>query len=175
MIPFLTRKPRKLYKDYKIMTLASRHGDGRFVGKVMEKFGFISILGSTKRSKKSSRGIEISSLREILRGLKKGHSLGITPDGPRGPNQKISGELINLAKLSGAEILPVSQTTSNFIQFNSWDKFKFPLPFSKICFYFAEETIKVSKNLDQKELDDIAQLAEDKMNLVQENSQIRAL
>ena len=39
MVPFLTKKTAKFYPDSRIMSLASRHGDGRFVGKVMEKFG----------------------------------------------------------------------------------------------------------------------------------------
>ena len=67
--------------------------DGKFVGMVMEKFGLVSILGSTKDGRKSSRGIDYSSMRKIINGLRDGCSLGITPDGPRGPNKKINGEL----------------------------------------------------------------------------------
>lgn len=172
MAPFIVRKARKKYPSYRVMTLASRHGDGRTVGRVMEKFGFISILGSTKgKQKKASRGIELHSLREIMRGLKKGYSLGITPDGPRGPNQEISGDLIHLAQLSGAGILPCSATVSNAIEFNSWDRFKFPLPFSKICFVFDKETIAIDKKAEKKEMEKFKKLAKKRMDFVQDKSQ----
>jgi lysophospholipid acyltransferase (LPLAT)-like uncharacterized protein len=170
MTPFLTQKPKKLYPDYNFMTLASKHGDGKFVGLVMEKFGLISILGSTQDGRKSSRGIDFSSLKQIFAGLKKGYSLGITPDGPRGPNQKINGELINIARISGAEILTISCSSSHFIQFNTWDKFKIPLPFSKLCFYFDESPIYVAKNVSEEEMEKIKITVEKKMNLAQEKS-----
>ena len=69
MIPhFFARKIRQKYPNYKIMTLASRHGDGKIVGRVMENFDFISILGSTQNGRKSSRGIGIDAIRKIFWG-----------------------------------------------------------------------------------------------------------
>lgn len=164
MIPFITRKAKKINPQYNMMTLASNHGDGRFVGRVMEKFGLISILGSTKDGRKSSRGITVSALRKIVKGLKKGDALGITPDGPRGPNQKINGEIINIAKISGAKILACSYSASKMKEINSWDKFKIPLPFSKICFYFDTEFIDVGKN---DLIADIESKLENKINFAQ--------
>ncbi|MBM5782469.1 MAG: DUF374 domain-containing protein [Pelagibacterales bacterium] len=171
MIPFITEQPKKTYKDYNFMTLASRHGDGQFVGKVMENFGLISILGSSKDGRKSSRGIDLASFRRIFDGLKKGYSLGITPDGPRGPNQKINGEIVNIARISGAKILALSYSASRYKTLNTWDKFYIPLPFSKLCFYFDEIEISVSKNCDEKTMEDIKLQVEDRINFCQEKSQ----
>lgn len=171
MIPFITQKPKRLFKDYNFMTLASRHGDGKFVGKVMENFGLISILGSSKDGRKSSRGIDLGSFRKIFDGLKKGYSLGITPDGPRGPNQKINGEIINIARISGAKILPLSYSTSRYKKLNTWDKFYIPLPFSKLCFYFDEEEIIVPKNYDEKAMAELKIIVEERINFCQEKSQ----
>ena len=53
MIPFITRKAKKSFPGYNFMTLASKHGDGQFVGRVMEKFGLISILGSSQNKQKN--------------------------------------------------------------------------------------------------------------------------
>ncbi|HLD77343.1 MAG TPA: DUF374 domain-containing protein [Rickettsiales bacterium] len=161
---------KKLGTNYRFMTLASNHGDGRFVGKIMEKFGFISIYGSSQNGRKATRGIELSSLREIVRGLKNGIGLGITPDGPRGPNQKINSEIINIAKISNAILAPVSYSASNFIEFNSWDKFKLPLPFSKINFYF-DDLIYVNKNMSEKEEKKMKIELEKRLNLAQEESE----
>lgn len=171
MMPFITHKPKKTYRGFNFMTLASRHGDGQFVGKVMEKFGMISILGSTKAGRKSSRGIDFSSMRQILDGLKKGFALGITPDGPRGPNQQINGELVNIARISGGGILPTSYSSSRFKQLNTWDKFKIPLPFSSLCFYFDDKAIHVPRNADENELERIKNLVTERMDIIQEKSQ----
>jgi len=170
MTPFATQKPRKLYPDYNLMTLASKHGDGKFVGGVMKKFGLLLIFGSSRDNRKASRGIDFANMRQIFSGLKKGYSLGITPDGPRGPNQKINGELINIARISGAGILALSYSSSRMIEMKTWDKFKIPLPFSKLCFYFDGSPIYVSKNSSDEEIEKIKIIVEERMNFVQEKS-----
>lgn len=147
MMPFFAIKVKEQFKNHHFMTLASKHGDGKFVGMVMEKFGLVSILGSTKDGRKSSRGIDYSSMRKIINGLKNGYSLGITPDGPRGPNQQINGELVNIARLTQSYIVGISYSSSNFkIIEKSWDKFKIPLPFSKLCFAVDEIYFEIDRN-----------------------------
>ncbi len=167
IMPFVAKHANK---NYKFMALASSHGDGQFVGRVMAKFGFQNIYGSSKNGRKASRGIDLRSLREIIRGLKNNKGLAITPDGPRGPNQKINSEVINIAKLSGAMIIPTSATCSRFIEFNSWDKFKMPLPFAKISFYFGD-LIVVDKNLTREGEVILRKELEEKLNDAQEKSQ----
>lgn len=174
MIPFLAKKisqeVKSKHPNFHFMTLASKHGDGRFVGRVMEKFNFVSILGSSKNNRKDqSRGIELKSLRQIFNGFKNGNSLGITPDGPRGPNQQINGEIINIAKISGAQIFPVSYSVSKFIELNSWDKFKIPLPFSTLCFY-CEDAVIVGRDISDEEGEKLKILLKEKMDLAQKKS-----
>lgn len=171
MIPFITDKPKKLYPNYNFMTLASRHGDGKFVGKVMENYGLISIYGSSKDGRKLGRGIEISSLKQIIKGLKEGLSLGISPDGPRGPNQKINGEIVNIARITNAKILPVSYSTTHFKRLKSWDRFFIPLPFGTLCFYFDDKVINVDKKTRDKDIEHIKSHLEERMNVVQEKSE----
>lgn len=170
MIPFVTEKPKKFSPDYHFMTLASRHGDGYFVGRVMEKFGLISIYGSSNDGRKASRGIDVGSFKKIFGGLKKGYSLGITPDGPRGPNQQINGEVVNIARISGAGILPISYSCSRSRQLNTWDQFKIPLPFSTLCFYFDQKPLYVNKKASEKEMEKIKIIIEERMNFVQKES-----
>lgn len=171
MIPFLALHVRKKGNmKYKFMTLASNHGDGQFVGKVMKQFGYENIYGSSQGGRKASRGIDLQAVRQIIRGLKNGKGLGITPDGPRGPNQKVNSEIINIAKISSAIIMPVSYSTSNFIQINSWDKFKVPLPFSKINFYYGKEII-IDKNSQKDEEEELKINLENALNYAQQRSE----
>ena len=170
MIPFITVRIKKTYPNYNFATLASRHGDGQFVGKIMEKFGLISILGSSKAGRKSSRGIDFAGFKKIFKVLEQGYSLGITPDGPRGPNQKINGELVNIARISGAGIFPISYSSSHFKKLKTWDKFNLPLPFSTLCFYFDEMPIYVSREASKEEVEKIKIKVEERLNLTQEKS-----
>lgn len=171
MAPFVTIKPRKLYPNYNFMTLASNHGDGRFVGKIMERIGLNSIYGSSRDGRKSSRGIDLKSLKQIINGLKQGFSLGITPDGPRGPNQKINGEIVKIARLSGAKILALSYSSSRHKKLNTWDKFYIPKPFSKLCFYYDDSLISVPKSASDEEMQIIKEKVEERMNFVQSASE----
>ena len=168
MIPFIARKIKRKYNKHNLMTLASRHGDGQLVGNVMEHFGLISILGSSKDGRRGNKGIDYSSLRKIIDGLKKGYALGITPDGPRGPNQQINGELLNTAKISGATIIPISYSCSKFkIIKKSWDSFKIPLPFSNLCFCIDDKFFEIPRDTEQSSLEKIHINLKLRMDLVQ--------
>lgn len=170
MMPFLARVARKSNPKYKFMSLASHHGDGQFVGRVLTVFHFQNIYGSSQNGRnKKSRGIDMHALRTIVRGLKNGKGLGITPDGPRGPNQKVNGEVIAMAKISGATILPAAYSCSRFMRVNSWDKFKIPLPFSKLAFYCGDLMV-IDKGLDKEEEEVMRLKLEQEMNFVQEKS-----
>lgn len=159
---------RKAKNKYPFATLSSKHGDGKFIGIVMNMFGFKNISGSTKDNRKSSRGIDFRSMRNLIITLKNGCGMGITPDGPKGPNQKINGQIIEVAKLSKAYILPLSYTSSKFIEFNSWDKFKLPLPFSRIAFY-TEGLMDFSGS--KNPIEDDNKILEEAMNRVQDESE----
>lgn len=151
MIPFLAKFVSKKSPNYQFANISSRHGDGRYIGIIMTLFGFKNISGSTRAGRKKSKGITYSSMRDIIRVLKNGYGFGIAPDGPTGPAQKINGQLLEMAALTSAYIVPVSYSTSRYIAVNSWDKLRIPLPFSKIIFY-CDEIIKVN-NQDAKSPD----------------------
>jgi len=168
MIPFISNKLKSKIENYQLMTLASRHGDGKIVGEVMERFGLISILGSSKDKRGSHKGIDYSSLKRIINGLKNGISLGITPDGPRGPNQEINGEIVNIAKLTGATLIAVSYSCSKFIIIKkSWDNFKIPLPFSKLCFVVSPNKYFIEKNISDLDLENLKLEIRDDLNRTQ--------
>jgi lysophospholipid acyltransferase (LPLAT)-like uncharacterized protein len=169
--PFFVQKSKQLNPSRGIISLASRHGDGQFISKIMQKFGAVPILGSTRDGRKASRGIDVGSFKKLLVGLKKGNLLAITPDGPRGPSQKINGEVVNIARITGAGILPISYSSSRFKKLKTWDQFVVPLPFSTLCFACDEAPIFVPKDASAEELQEITKKLEDRMNFVQKKSQ----
>lgn len=110
--------------------LISQHRDGVLIARTVESFGFHTIAGSTTRG-------GAAAFRAILKVLKGGGSVGITPDGPRGPRQRASAGTIDIARLSGAVIMPLAYSARGRL-LKSWDRFLLPLPFSRGVFLWGE-------------------------------------
>lgn len=120
--------------------LASRHRDGQLIVRTAAYFGIGSIDGSTTRG-------GAQALRAILRSLRDGGCVGITPDGPRGPRMQVTPGVVNIARLSGCPIIPVCFASSSRWLVKSWDRFAVTFPFSRGVFAWGEP-IFVAKDLD---------------------------
>lgn len=108
-----------------LAVLASAHRDGRLVSGGLGRFGISAISVD-------SRGHASTATRQVIRRLQEGKSIGITPDGPRGPRMRVREGLVHIAVIAGVPIVPVTYSTSRRIVLNSWDRFVLPLPFSRI-------------------------------------------
>lgn len=108
----------------KFNMLISSHSDGQYIANIVGHYGIQTIAGS------SSKGGS-QALRKILRVLKDGHAVGVTPDGPRGPRFEVSDGIIQMARLSGADIIPVTFAISRRRVLKTWDRLIFALPFSR--------------------------------------------
>jgi len=121
--------------------LISAHRDGELIARTVDALGFLSVRGSTARQKpgetrpKDKGGA--AALRQMIRIVRNGGSVGITPDGPRGPRMRVSPGTIALAQLSGAPLMAVSYSSSRCVRFKSWDRFLLPLPFGRMHVAFA--------------------------------------
>lgn len=171
MMPFVVVKAKKTEPSFNTMTLASKHGDGRFVSAIMSKFGFINIAGSTQNNnkggiRKASRGIDLVNFRKIFQGLKNGLNLAITPDGPRGPKCKINSHIAAISKIAGVPLLAASCVVSRNKKLRTWDEFRIPLPFSRIVYAF-EDFIWVAKDASEEDTAKVNKLLEEKINLVE--------
>src|SRR5215469_10439747 len=108
----------------KFHMLISSHADGRIIAGAVSYFGIEWIAGS------SSEGGG-AALRAMLRHLKAGDGVGITPDGPDGPAMIAKPGIVAAARLAKAAVLPVSYATRWRRILGSWDRFHLPLPFSR--------------------------------------------
>ncbi len=102
--------------------LISAHRDGRIIADAVSYFGIQAIAGSTRR------GGSVA-LRNLLKKLKEGDCVAITPDGPRGPAMSVSIGIVNAARLAQVPIVPITYATSRRWIFPSWDHFHVSLPF----------------------------------------------
>lgn len=131
--------------DARMSILISHHRDGVFISRTLAHLGIGTIAGS------SSRGGG-GALVGMVRALKRGEYMGITPDGPRGPRMRAAAGAVAAARLSGAKLLPVSYSAARRRVLGSWDRFVVPLPFSRGIVRLAAP-IDVSPDADETALE----------------------
>lgn len=138
--------------------LVSMHRDGQLIGDILKEFNMKTIEGSTSRG--GARAV-----RKILKLLREGSSIGLTPDGPRGPRMRMGNSLLYFARTSDAPIIPVAFSAKWAKQFNSWDNFLFVFPFSKGIFIIGEP-MEVPKWTDDIEMERLRETFEKRMNFL---------
>ncbi len=112
-----------------VHVMASRSRDGELVARVVRRFGFETVRGSTSRG-----GSE--ALRKLARLLRQGREVAVIPDGPLGPRGVVQSGVIVLARLTGAPIIPLAFSAHPAWRLRSWDEFLVPMPFGRaaVCF-----------------------------------------
>ncbi len=113
-------------RDEGIAALVSQHRDGELITRVIAHLGYVTARGS------STRGGD-AGMRELLAWAEAGHDLAITPDGPRGPAEKVKDGLLFLAARTRLRIVPMVLGARHAWRLRSWDRFRVPQPFSRVC------------------------------------------
>jgi len=119
------------HRSRDIQVLASEHPDGDLMGRTIRWLGFGHLKGS------STRG-GARALRDLSRVLREGLDVGLTVDGPRGPRGSVQQGAIELSRMTGSAVLPLSDSSRPRKIFRSWDAFQLPLPFSKVVVSYGE-------------------------------------
>jgi len=135
--------------------LASSHSDGRFGAYIASHFNLknVSIMSKNKSP----------SLRKVFKILKDGNYIGITPDGPRGPNRKVSEGIIKIAVHSQVPIIPLGFASNKNLKLKSWDSFLITYPFSN-CRFVWGEPITIPSSTKDDDLDKYKSFLEEKIN-----------
>lgn len=112
--------------------LISRSADGEFIALTVQQIGFPAIRGSSKKGSdpgKNKHGEQ--AFRDMIKWVKAGNGIAITPDGPRGPAEVMQPGTPTLARVTGAPVLLVGLASTPCIRIGSWDRTLIPLPFSR--------------------------------------------
>lgn len=118
--------------NHPISGFVSTSRDGDILEAMLQNLNYEVVRGSTSKG-------AISGAVKLLKHARKGHSLGIAPDGPRGPRFHVSEGVIFLAEKSKLPVVPLGLHINRYKTFEkSWDKFKLPGLFSKAVLYFGE-------------------------------------
>jgi hypothetical protein len=132
-----------LHRNEGAIVLISQSSDGDLVAAASRKLGYLPVRGSSTRGGGKA-------IREMIK-LSQNRYIGITPDGPLGPAGKIKEGLVFVAKATGLPIVPIAVSVSREIVFNTWDRFRLPLPFSRIRVLYGTE-IEVERDADNAEM-----------------------
>ncbi|MBI5233544.1 MAG: DUF374 domain-containing protein [Deltaproteobacteria bacterium] len=114
------------YKGKRATILVSQHRDGELIARAVRGFGIESVRGS------STRGW-LGGVKGLLRAVRSGSDLVITPDGPKGPERKAWMGVVLIAKGTGMPILPVSFSASKKKPSKVGIPLSFPTLFQKGC------------------------------------------
>ncbi|GAB1467516.1 hypothetical protein MASR2M64_01880 [Candidatus Cloacimonadota bacterium] len=117
--------------------LVSSSKDGELIAGPLKELGYIAIRGSSTRE-------GAKAMLEMIRAAKN-ISLAITPDGPKGPSGTIHPGIFQIALLAKVPIVAIASETSREWVFNSWDRFRFPKPFSRVTAVYSDPIYVKSK------------------------------
>ena len=154
--------------DHRRTCMASRSRDGELLAQVMWRLGTHCVRGSSSSLDGRDKGGALA-FRQMVRVAKKGeHQLVITPDGPKGPPEKVKMGVISLASITGHPICPVAFAASRFFTVPTWDRTILPLPFGRIL-VCCGELLDVPRTRDKGVLE--ARRAELERRLIHANEE----
>ena len=152
-----------------VRVMSSNSYDGEYMGRIIRKFGFVAVKGSSSRN-------AVRALLGLRRALVEGWTVAFTLDGPRGPRRKVKPGPVALARSSGVPLSMFHAAVDRAWVLNSWDRMMIPMPFSRVLVRFGE-LIHVSEAATDEEverytaelqasLDRVCQFAEDNVKSV---------
>ena len=118
--------------------MISRSRDGNVVHRTSRALGLRTIRGSTRKLTSDRDKGGASAGNAALRALEQGGCIVITPDGPRGPRQRVQPGALRLAKLSGAPIVPCAFAVSRRRTLDTWDRMVVPKLFGRGIIQWGE-------------------------------------
>jgi lysophospholipid acyltransferase (LPLAT)-like uncharacterized protein len=135
-----------MWRKQGIAVMVSRSFDGEYIARIIEKFGFVAVRGSSSRG-----GAEaLLGLREELA---KGAAVAFTIDGPRGPKYVAKPGPVLLARGTGFPMAAFYVALSDRWLLKTWDDFMIPKPFSK-ALARASSRMRVPAEADNAQMSD---------------------
>jgi len=114
-----------LFRNMGIRVMSSYSYDGEYMGRIIRKFGFVAVKGSSSRN-------PVKALLGLRRALDDGWTVAFTLDGPRGPRRQVKPGPAGLARSAGVPMTTFHAAVENAWVLKSWDRMMIPKPFSRV-------------------------------------------
>ncbi len=115
-------------KDWNILVSPSK--DAEVLARLGVLLGYTVVRGSSYKN-------TLASARDLLKALKRDERVVVVADGSRGPRHVAQMGSVQLSRITGAPLIPMTFGASSRYELSSWDRFVLPLPFSKCTLNFA--------------------------------------
>ena len=151
-------------KDFQLpYVMISRSRDGAVVAATCKALGLQTLRGSAKKlGSDKAKGGSRAALGAV-EAIRAGGCVVITPDGPRGPRQRLGEGPVRLARASGAPLMPCTFAVQRRKIFDSWDRFVLPKLFGRGMIIWGTP-VYVSKDADDGEIERVRLTIETEMN-----------
>lgn len=149
-------------RDLNVRVMSSDSFDGEYTGRIMQKFGFVKVRGS------SSKGA-IRALLGMRRALEEGWTVAFTIDGPKGPRHVAKPGPVTLSRSTGAPMVVFYIAIDRAWILNTWDRAMIPKPFSR-AFVRVSRPIRVPADGDQEQYHRELQAALDRVRVFAEEN-----
>src|SRR6202166_2200631 len=147
-----------IFRDMGIRVMSSDSYDGQYMGRIIHKFGFVAVKGSSSRN-------AVRALLGLRRALEEGWTVAFTLDGPRGPRHKVKLGPVALARSSSVPLSTFHMAVDRAWVLNTWDRLIIPKPFSRILMRFGK-LIVVPTDVPDEDLGRYEQELQDSLDRV---------
>lgn len=151
--------PWFVHKDKRISALVSRSKDGALLDKILRRWDYNVIRGSSHKGGSVALGVLIDT-------AKNDSPIAITPDGPTGPIRKMKAGAVIVAKKTKVPLILLGVHYDKKKVLNSWDKFEVPLFFSKVNMIYSDP-ICVDSELSFEDTNKLIEECQEKLNQLQ--------
>ena len=112
-------------KTTNVHAIASHHRDAEIMSRILKRWGYSLIRGSTKKGGKTV-------IKEMQQIFNQGGVVAVTNDGPKGPPYIAKAGSVSIAMKNNVQIISITGSATKYWKMNSWDSFILPKPFGKI-------------------------------------------
>ena len=127
-----------------VRVMSSFSYDGEYMGRIIKRFGYVPVKGSSSRN-------PVRALLGLRRALEEGWTVAFTLDGPRGPRHKVKPGPVGLGRSAGLPLSSFHVGVEKAWVLNSWDRMLIPKPFSRVLLRFGR-LIHVPKDTTDEDL-----------------------
>ena len=147
-----------LFRDAGIRVMSSNSYDGEYMGRIIHRFGFVAVKGSSSRN-------AVRALLGLRRALQQGWAVAFSIDGPRGPRYKVKPGPVALARSCGVPLTMFHIAVDRAWVLNTWDRLIIPKPFSRILMRFGK-LIPVPAEASEEDLERYQQELQDSLDRI---------
>ena len=147
-------------KTTNVHAIASRHTDAEIMARILRKWGYGLIRGSTRKGGKAV----VQKMADVF---KNAGIIAVTNDGPKGPPRIAKAGSTGLALKYNVQIVTITGSATKFWQMKSWDRLMLPKPFGTINL-IVSPPLDISEKPDTT--DEEVKLLSDFMNQYQDEA-----